>query len=238
MQRFYLGGIMKPITILSAFLLAAGSAMALDFDSDVPAAIQQQMRADLTAMYQLQGSQETPYHKQIYGTLAGSNYKSFFESHITSVGLDSCGGGAAVACVQPFYDPNKMWLTKNFIKFSHPQIARLMVVFHEARHSETNHGSWNHDTCPRPFLDENGKDKVSIWTGASLAGQPACDSTAFGSYGSSTILLKNVAKYCTNCADKVKMDADLYATDQLGRIDRADVKNAMLADFDGKFTTK
>jgi len=46
--------------------------------------------------------------------------------------------------------------------------------------------------------------------------------------------LKNVAKNCDNCGDKVKMDADLYATDQLGRIDRADVKKAMLADFNAK----
>ena len=72
---------------------------------------------------------------------------------------------------------------------------------------------------------------ASIWTGAKLEGQPACDSTAFGSYGSSTILLKNVAKFCSNCTDKVKMDADMYATDQLGRIDDAQVKASMIADF-------
>ena len=127
-----------------------------------------------------------------------------------------------------------MWLTQNFIKFSHPQIARLMVVYHESRHSEVAHGNWAHDTCPTPFLDANGHDMKSIWTGASLAGEPACDSTQFGSYGSSTILLKNVAMYCTNCGDKVKMDADLYATDQLGRIDRPDVKQAMINDFHGQ----
>jgi hypothetical protein len=80
-------------------------------------------------------------------------------------------------------------------------------------------------------LDENGHEKVSIWTGASLAGEPACDTTAFGSYGSSTIMLKNISKFCTNCADKVKMDADLYSTDQLGRISDASVKQSMIADF-------
>ena len=88
-----------------------------------------------------------------------------------------------------------------------------------------------HDTCPRPFLDANGKDMTSIWTGAKLEGQPACDSTYQGSYGSSTIMLKNVAKFCTNCSDKVKMDADIYANDQLGRIDRPNVKKAMQDDF-------
>jgi hypothetical protein len=221
-------------TIICSILLAASSAFAVNFDSDVPPAIAKQMSEDLVFMYTLQGANQTPFHKEIYGSLSGAAYQKFFESHIKAVGLDDCGGGAAVACVIPFYDQNKMWLTQNFIKFSHPQIARLMVVFHEARHAEGNHGNWGHDTCPTPFLDENGKEKVSIWTGAKLAGEPACDSTQYGSYGSSTILLKNVAKNCDNCGDKVKMDADLYATDQLGRIDRADVKKAMLADFNAK----
>ena len=223
---------MKAILMMVSLTMIAMQAKALSFDADVPAAIQTQMVDDLAFINQLTGSGQTPFHKEIYGNVDGANYKTFFESHITSVGLDSCGGGAAVACVQPFFDPNKMWLTNNFIKFSHPQVARLMVVYHEARHSESNHGSWSHDTCPRPFLDANGKDMVSIWTGAQLAGQPACDSTYMGSYGSSTVMLKNISKFCSNCSDKVKMDANIYSSDQLGRIDRPEVKKAMLADFE------
>ena len=224
------GGLMKSVFALC--LLLSVKALALNFDQDVPKAIQDQMNQDLSFISQLTGTGQTPFHKQIYGAVAGSTYQTFFNSHITSVGLDSCGGGAAVACVQPFFDANKMWLTSNFIKFSHPQVARMMVVYHEARHAESNHGNWMHDTCPRPFLDSNGKDMVSIWTGAKLEGQPACDSTQLGSYGSSTIMLKNISKFCSNCSDKVKMDADLYAMDQLNRIDRPDVKKAMLADFE------
>ncbi len=226
---------MKLSTIFAGILLFATlQAHGVSFDPDVPEAIQAQMSADLLVMNQMKGSSQTPFHKEIYGTLDGSNYQKFFESHITSVGLDACGGGPAVACVQPFFDPNKMWLTENFIKFSHPQVARLMVVYHEARHSESDKGNWGHDTCPTPFLDENGHNMTSIWTGSSLAGQAACDSTYLGSYGSSTVLLKNISKFCSNCADKVKMDANIYATDQLGRIDRPAVKKAMLADFSGK----
>ncbi len=223
---------MKLVSILLGFVLVGSQASALSFDLDVPKAIQDQMTEDLGFMNQIAGAGQTPFHQQIYGDVSGPVYKSFFESHITSVGLDDCGGGAAVACVQPFFDPNKMWLTENFIKFSHPQVARMMVVYHEARHSESNHGSWRHDTCPRPFQDTEGKDMVSIWTGAKLEGQPACDSTYLGSYGSSTVMLKNISKFCTNCSDKVKMDANIYASDQLGRIDRPEVKKAMLADFE------
>ncbi len=221
---------MKSILTVS-LLIFAMQAKALNFDSDVPKAIQDQMVLDLGFMNQLTGIGQTPFHKQIYTEVSGAAYKTYFESRITDVGLDSCGGGPAVACVQPFFSPNKMWLTENFIRFSHPQVARMMVVYHEARHSESNNGNWMHDTCPRPFLTTDGKDMTSIWTGAKLEGQPACDSTYMGSYGSSTIMLKNISKYCTNCSDKVKMDAGIYADDQLGRIDRPDVKRAMLADF-------
>lgn len=224
---------MKKLLVTLTILLAT-NVHAVQFDKDVPANIQQQMVSDLAFMNQVQGSAKSPLHKQIYGDVSGASYKSFFETRITSVGMDACGGGAAVACVQPFFNPNKMWLTKNFVQFSHPQVARLMVVYHEARHSETKNGNWGHDTCPRPFKDASGKDMVSIWTGAKLEGQPACDSTALGSYGSSTIMLKNISKHCSNCNDKVKMDADLYSTDQLGRISRADVKTAMLKDFDAQ----
>lgn len=222
---------MKSLLALASLLIAF-QVHAVEFDSDVPKNIQDQMVQDLAFMAQLTGSGATPFHKTIYGQVDGAGYKTFFETRITSVGVDSCGGGAAVACVQPFFDPHKMWLTKNFINFSHPQVARAMVVYHEARHSETKNGNWGHDTCPRPFLDANGKDMVSIWTGAKLEGQPACDSTYLGSYGSSTIMLKNISRFCTNCGDKVKMDADIYAVDQLGRIDRPEVKKAMLADFE------
>lgn len=222
---------MKTVLAAASFIVLAMPAFAVNFDTDVPQDIQQQMVQDLTFMNQVTGNGQTPFHQEIFKEVSGPQYKTFFETRITSVGLDDCGGGAAVACVQPFFDPNKMWLTENFIKFSHPQIARLMVVYHEARHSESNNGNWYHATCPTPFLDANGKDMVSIWTGAKLQGQPACDSTYKGSYGSSTIMLKNISKFCANCSEKVKMDADIYSMDQLNRVTNANAKKAMLADF-------
>ncbi len=225
---------MKNILATLFALVLSSQTHALTYDSNVPKAIQDQMAQDLGFMNQVTGTNQTPFHKEIFGTVSGTSYKNFFESRITSVGLSGCGNPNAVACVSPFADPNKMWLTNNFIKFSHPQIARLMVVYHESRHSETQNGNWSHDTCPTPFLDKDGKDMASIWTGAKLAGQPACDSTYLGSYGSSTVLLKNISKFCSNCNSKVMLDADIYSTDQLGRIDEESVKKAMLIDFETK----
>jgi hypothetical protein len=133
--------------------------------------------------------------------------------------------------VIPFYDSNKMWVTKNYTQFSHPQISRVSVIFHEARHSERQNGNWSHAKCPTPFKDAAGNDIRSIWTGALLQGQAACDVTPFGSYGSSTILLKNIAINCETCNSKVRADADLYANDQLGRVIDPKAKSAMKADF-------
>lgn len=201
------------------------------FDADVPADIQTQMRADLAFIKGIAGERASTLHRKIFGKVNGADYTKFFETRVSAIGMDDCGSGNAVACVIPFLDPSKMWLTQNFIRFSHPQISRMMVVFHEARHTEMQNRNWFHSTCPIPFRDANGRDVKSIWTGATLAGEPACDKTPLGSYGSSTIMLKNISKFCVNCTDKVKMDAGLYADDQMGRIIDAGARRQMQDDF-------
>lgn len=217
-------------SLLITISLGINATAAIKYDSNVPASVQTQMEDDLNFIKSIQGSKQTPFHKEIFGNVDGTAYGQFFDKRVTKVGLSDCGSPNAVACVQMIYF-NKMWLTENFTKFSHPQISRLMIVFHEARHTEILKGGWAHDKCPVPFLDENGKDKTSIWTGAKLEGEAACDSKYQGSYGSSTVMLKNISKFCSNCSEKVKMDADIYATDQLGRMNNESVKKAMLADF-------
>lgn len=220
---------MKILLSLAAMTFVSVSAFAVSFDSNVPSDIQNQMKQDLSFMETIEGSGQTPLHQQIFGQVDGASYKNFFESHINSVGKSGCGDSKAVACVYPFLG-KKMFITDNYIKFEHPQIARLMVVYHEARHTESENGNWGHATCPTPFLID-GKEVKSIWTGATLAGEPACDVTPFGSYGSSTILIENVSKYCSNCTEKVKMDADIYARDQLNRITDEKSKQDMIKDF-------
>jgi hypothetical protein len=220
------------IAILFAVaLLAPKNSFSYSFDRSLPKEMATQIKADLNFMATLEGGKSTPLHKQIFGDVSGRGYKQWFETRINVIGYNSCGGGNAVACVIPWQGSDKMWITDNYIKFSHPQISRLMVIHHEARHSETQNGNWAHADCPTPFLDAQGNDMKSIWTGSSLAGEPACDETPLGSYGSSTILLKNVQKFCTNCTEKVKQDASIYADDQLGRIVDAQAKADMIKDF-------
>ena len=222
---------MKRIFLAVSLFLIPALGFSYTIDSKVPAAVKAQMIDDLAFMNSIQGGIATPLHQQIFGLVDGNAYKTFFETRVTLIGYNACGGGNAVACVIPYLGSSKIWVTDNFIKFSHPQISRMMVVYHETRHTEKKHGNWAHATCPTPFLDKDGKDMKSIWTGAILEGQPACDSTPLGSYGSSTILLKNVQKFCTSCNEKVRMDAGIYADNQLGRITNAAAKKQMDDDF-------
>ncbi|MDD4005203.1 MAG: hypothetical protein PHW69_08385 [Elusimicrobiaceae bacterium] len=211
--------------------LSSDRAAAVPFDEDVPPAIQAQIRDDMAFIGTIQSSDASGLHRKIFGPVDGRAYLDFFNSRVKGIGMDDCGSAIAVACVIPFVDSSKMWLTQNYIKFSHPQISRLMVVFHESRHTETSNGNWSHARCPRPFVDADGKPITSIWTGSFLAGEAACDSTPYGSYGSSLIMLKNIQKFCTNCTDKVRMDAGIYADDQFKRITSASAIKAIKADL-------
>jgi len=226
--------LMKRLTIffsvLTFVLFTSFAHAGLEFDSDVQPVLKKQILDDFSFIQSIKASNASPMHQKVFGDVDGANYFSWFSKRVFSVGLDDCGSASAVACVIVSV-PNKIWMTPNYTKFDHPQIARLSVVYHEARHTEEENGNWSHATCPTPFKDAHGSNMQSIWTGALLEGKPACDITAYGSYGSATIFLKNIGKYCTNCGEKVMADADLYGNDQLGRvIDPASKKN-MLADF-------
>jgi hypothetical protein len=211
------------------------SSFALTFRSDVPISVKNQMIDDLKFVDQIQGNMQTPFHRSLFGSLKGQNYKVFFEKRISAVAMDDCGSPNTIACVLTYYKPiNIMWLTENYYKFSQPSIARVMTIFHEARHTENKNNNWFHADCPIPFLDENGKDRISLWTGVKLEGLAGCDETAFGSYGISVIMLQNISKFCTNCSEKIKMDADIYSSDELNRMYLPTVKKSMQNDFNTK----
>ncbi len=217
-------------SVLTFLTFSSFAHAALQFDSNVQPALKQQILEDFAFIQSIKSTQASPMHQKVFGTVDGTNYFNWFTKRVFSVGIDDCGSASAVACVIVMY-ANKIWMTKNYTQFNHPQIARLSVIYHEARHTEAQNGNWSHASCPTPYRNAQGQDMKSIWTGALLAGKPACDITAFGSYGSATIFLKNIGKYCTTCTDKVKADADLYGSDQLGRIIDPKSKKNMIADF-------
>lgn len=208
--------------------LPAGAAPV--FDKDVPADLQRQLLADIAFAGTLSGRNTSPLHNAIFGQMSGPSYTRFFASRIKMVGLYDWNKTPVVACVIPAISPSKMWLTDSYIRSGHPQIARVMIVFHESRHADPESENWRHVNCPDPFRDANGKDLLSSLTGVPLAGKRGCDVSALGSYGASVIMLKNIQRYCANCTEKVRMDAGLYADDQLMRIVDPNARNAIRDD--------
>lgn len=198
----------------------AGTNPTLIISSSFKPEIKARIQGDLKFMGSITADLNSLLHQKIFGTMNGQNYMKWFKTRINKISAVSCGGNEnAVACVMPFFmGPHEMGVTKNYINTASPQIARVSIFLHEAKHTEQDQKFWMHEKCPTPFLNEKGEERVSIWTGATLAGKDACDSTVYGSYGTAVIFLKNVSQHCKNCNEKTKSDADLYGTDQSTRI--------------------
>lgn len=191
---------------------------AFAYDPSVPPELRRQLNADLAFVRGLRYGAATPLHRQVFGRVHGDDYMRYLQDRVRSVGAASCGALAAVACVKPFDDRSKMWIGPGYSSLGLPQIYRLLVVMHEARHTEVAHWFWGHVRCPDPFKDENGQDIKGIFSGQPLAGQPGCDREPLGAYGVGLLFVKNVEKHCTGCTGKLRMDAAFYADDTLKRV--------------------
>lgn len=199
-------------------------AQSIQFDASVSGAVQAQMNLDLKFMGAITGDRASPLHEQIFGKVNGSDYLNWFSKRVQSVGTSDCYSSLALAC-QDGEQANRILLTPLYSQSEYPQIVRLLIIFHEARHTEVENDHWLHANCPRHFAG------ISLVTGASLAWQPACDITEYGSYGAGAILLHNIGQFCTNCSDKVKADAELYAQDNLQRLIDAGALERTKQDF-------
>jgi hypothetical protein len=199
------------VSFLFSTITSFASVIDLQFDSNVTANLRKQVMGDFELMQNMGASRESPIHQEIFGKVDGSNYLQWFQQRVKYFGFSSCGGPSAVACVKPQY-LNKIWVSGNYTGINHPQIARLMTLYHEARHTEKDKDNWPHAKCPRNFPYR------SIWTGKRLAGNYACDSTVYGSYASASVLLNNISKFCESCSEKTKQDAKIYSDDQVKRV--------------------
>jgi len=203
----------------------AAWASGLDFDSNVPQALRTQVMGDLSLAESIRNERVSDLHREVYGDPRVGQYSEWFQARVSFFGFGDCGGSSsAVACVQGKND-RKIWVTRNYVDIEHPQIARVMTLFHEARHTESVNRNWPHARCPIFFKPK------SIWTGVSLKWHFACDRTEYGSYGAASILLNSIARFCTNCSSKVKGDAALYSEDQIKRVIRKSAYRRLVQDF-------
>ncbi|MEK7234039.1 MAG: hypothetical protein AAB268_09505 [Elusimicrobiota bacterium] len=201
------------------------------FQDNVPAAIQNQMREDLDFLQTIQGNGASPLHREIFGPVDGPSYFRFFESRIKTVGYNEKDHRPDVLASVDIAEPDTLWLTQLYAKVNVPRIYRLAALLHESRHAEDENFNWPHSDCPDPFKDEKGDDIRSIVTGVPLAGLPACDRTAVGSYGIQTIMLKNIERFCSSCNESTRKYAGFYGDNFFKRIIDREAKKALQEDL-------
>ncbi len=204
----------------------------LNYDPAFPPALRAQMNSDLGFLDGLRTREGTPLHRRVFGMVRGDHYLTYLTRRVHAVAAQSCGPIGTIACINTV-QPNKMLIAPGYTTLGVPMIYRLMVIMHEARHTETADRNWIHENCPEPFRDDQGRDIKGIFSGVKLEGLPACDTTPMGSYGVSIMFIKNIEKSCprSTCTDKLRMDAGLYADDTLLRISDARAKQALRHDL-------
>lgn len=177
---------------------------------------EEQVRSDLSFLFSIKSTMSSDLHLEVFGGTNGAAYQTFLESRIKVIRRSNSGASVFAFSVDGYRDA--IAVTSKF--FELPQILRVAVLMHEARHSESAHTFWKHIACPSPYLDEDGKEmKSAMDNDASLSGQvQACDADSKGSYGISALLLKNIAENCENCDSDLKNQAKALYLDIRKRI--------------------
>ena len=91
---------------LSLPLVAASSAYAIDFESDVPAEVANQTRADLSFVEGITAQQSSPMHMGIFGKVNGPGYMQWFGERISTFGYDANEHSGAIAYNDSMWNPN------------------------------------------------------------------------------------------------------------------------------------
>jgi len=150
-------------------------------------------------------------------------YAQFFYRRVSRLQFGYCANGAT-ACAGGYGAIN---LSFGFFRIS--RVERLSLLLHEARHLEP--GGWNHEICPRPFLDSNRQPIVSRPENIRLAGLPACDSSPLSAYGIQIIFYRNLAENCENCTAELKSESAENALRFLIRIINKSAQGILQSDY-------
>ena len=191
----------------------------MDFDSMITPSVKKLILSDLDFVEKIQTTSETPFHHTVFGGYGGAVYSRWFGQRINKFGGVYEGGRNSLASFMSGY-PAELFVTLDYFSDENiPQMGRISIYFHEARHAEGGYTpNHPHVMCPKNFKDKNGNEIVGRFTKIKIAGRAGCDSDPMGSYGISLIMMRNIAMYCQNCNQMEKAQAQLYAEDYFQRI--------------------
>lgn len=224
------------VFILLAFITSAfanePSGFGQRFSDNVGSELREQINSDLKFLSEIRGSDATPLHTHVFGTVEGKEYARFLNQRISSFDLSDDGPDNAAAYVDLKF-PKVMKFKSLYLTSGMPQILRVSVILHEARHTEIENHGWPHEVCPLRFMDRSGQE-ITALSGEKYALHLACDSDEMGAYGIQIIMLKNVARFCTSCTEKVKMDAEFAANQLMMRMISDPAQENLIRDlYDG-----
>ena len=182
---------------------------------------------DLRSLLSIQGSTATPLHKKFFGDgpLDGLSYLAYVMRVHDIFEYD-----ASMVSSAPFLQAgiDRIYFGKSYFYSSFPLVVRLSALIHEAVHNDTSEAD---QLCPVPFLDEKGRDKITLYGKVKLEGLPACADKYDGPYGRQVVMLKNIEKYCESCDEKMRLEAGRFANELLERFISMEAKKALIDDF-------
>jgi hypothetical protein len=182
------------------------------------------VEADLKAISKIKGTQASKLNDEVFRStngISGEGYLKFFLDRVKQIKMDPNPLAKYVAS----FSNSTMYIGKTYLEA--PAMARLTTLIHESAHDRDFRG---HAKCPIPFLDENGKDRVSEISGVKLEGKSACAERFADAYVTEFIFLKNTVSYCLNCSAKMKTDAKFYADKVLIRVLDEKLKDQLATD--------
>ena len=165
----------------------------------------------------LEFSETTELHKEFFGELnTGAVYAEYL-SRIESFVYREVRNNSTAATVsrsRPVIN-----ITQNFvIRDDYGWVDKASILIHEVRHIAAGEGRFGHIKCPE--YDMEGEILIGHVSGIRLRDERACDGHHRGAYGHQTVMLANIANYCTNCSEEEKERARFFADRMIRRIVR------------------
>lgn len=159
---------------------------------------------DVSALSQVRIKSKASLFKSFFGSSDSSGIQRFITTRVKNIGYSSQVPEGVLAAA----GEGVMFLTPAYHASDSPQVSRLAVVVHEARHLDQS--PWAHVWCPSPYYFTLGSRAYRV---PELEHVPiqACDDTEYGAYGVQYTFLRAIGESCSNCTDKVKMDARLFS---------------------------
>jgi hypothetical protein len=208
---------------------AAYSFFTLSSDPQALAA-QQTIESDFNAVSQFSFSNVSPLFQELFDGQEASDVTRFFFKRVTSFSWDPSLTGNILASAAP--GTTHITVGPALFDSSIPQIYRISTLIHEARHNESKR--WGHVGCNS---DYTFKLDGIVFPETRLAHTYACDRSAKGAYGIEYVFLRAIVNSCTNCTEKMKLDAKLYGDyEALVRIDNSSAAEALVRGANPDFT--